>query len=1561
MSAIARSQVFTTVHTIGGLLPTDMLVRISDGRDVDGCTPVDYHVIGAHSVRDDAERHWDYLRSTWAELRNRLPRLREAETPTDPTGLAIAQWLKPLFGELGFGQLTTISASGIAADDNRKMFAISHRWNHVPIHLIPWNAALDRRPANAKGVPPQSLLQECLNRCRGHLWAVLTNGRQLRLLRDSSALATASYIEFDLEAIFDGELFSEFVLLYRLLHVSRFEVADGAAPSTCWLEKWRTEAISSGVRALDHHRQTVKQAITMLGSGFLRHPANTVLRENLDVDAFHTALLRLVYRLIFLFVIEERDVLHPPGTTETVRRRYAEYFSTSRLRRRADRRGTAHTDMYQALRIVLDALGNENGHPELGLPGLGGLFDDSEADAPLRGLSLANIDLLAAVRQLSRVRDRGSTRWRLVDYRNMGSEEMGSIYESLLELIPKHSPSDNSFELVERLGNNRKKTGSYYTPSSLIERLLDSTLDRVIDDFEKRGEIRASASGQPESREIVAEELLSITVCDPACGSGNFLVAAARRIAKRVAAVRERNPEPTLGAVRQALHEVIARCIYGVDLNPMAVELAKVSLWLEAMEPGKPLGFLDAHLKHGNTLIGATPARMRDGIPSMAFKPIEDDDPVYARLLEKQNEAERKGQDTLFDLYTDPKVVNTAFAASLRRIADAPVDTLTDVRRQAAAYQDWQKSFTYALAKHVADAWCAAFVWHKRKDFPSPVTHAVFRTLQVPTSEAASQATHTEIVRLRELHRFFHWHLEFPYIFSVPEDASAPEVDAATGWAGGFSYVVANPPWDKVDFEDKKYFSAVDQSITEIAGLARRDRIARWIKENPQAGADYRAERRRIKSTFQFARGSGLYPLCIKGLTVKGVNSLQFDQLFTEHLISLAAPNGHLGFVIPTNIAWAAGSQHLFGDITRRGALASLYDFENRNSIFLGIHSSLKFCLLSLVGRGLTEPSTDLAFYLLDPHNLDDNGKIFQLAPEEIQLLNPTSGALPIFRSRRDVDLTIAIYRRTPIIDNSWEITFKYHFRMTDDSDIFHTREELELTGWEADGNGFGRDQEYMVPLYEGKMAHLFDHRWSSYPSYNIKDHRLLTTIEKQDPSITAQPRYWVPERALDATGEDKNRDAIARLEALDWNYEWLCGWRDIARATDERTAIPAFLPVAAVGHTFPLMFPRAKPTLIAALVAAQSSLVFDFVSRQKIGGTHVSLMTWRQLPVPTPTMLERHVTFIRPRVLELVYTAYDMTPLARDLDDGGPPFRWDEDRRARLRAELDAYFFHLYGISRADTDYILETFQSDSGGGLKNKEIAKYGTYRTKDLVLAEYDRMLVAGASLDTPLIDGENYGSPLIPIPGFGLRHDPHRLAPPPPPRFLVPIMGRSDGVVHPERIVVTLLGLISGYQPHSAFWLIALCGLPLKTAARCRWTDVKPDTGTGSSAIPPTEVYLPNAREPCSAWKCSATPRKASPSTTRPRTAGTRSWGQQHTHPKPGAAVESLIAEARLTDRRVELFFKIHKDVASTGADATSRCRAGTFTTKRIQLDDRPPVVRSRTPDQQPHPQRGAGSP
>ncbi|WP_055571752.1 Eco57I restriction-modification methylase domain-containing protein, partial [Streptomyces prasinopilosus] len=1366
MSAATRTALaFTAVTTVGGLLPADMLLRIAEARNLPGTKSADYGLPASVPVRDEAERAWEYLKPLWRDLRAALPSDPITGAPAaDPTGRAGTDWLAQLFRKLDFGALTEVGAAGIPADsDAEKRFPVSHRHGPALVHFIPWNQELDKRPA-AGQVPAQSMLQDCLNRTEAHLWAVLTNGRRLRLLRDSSSFATAAYVEFDLEAIFDGELFSEFVLLYCVLHASRFAVVEGAAPSGCWLEKWRAEAVTSGARALDQLRLGVQNALTVLGTGFLRHPDNVRLREDTDPKALRDALLRLVYRLLFVFVAEDRDALLDPKAGERQREAYERYFSSARLRERARRRqGTAHGDQYEALRIVLDALGKEEGRPELGLPGLGGLFSPTAADAPLDGLKLSNESLLAAVRHLAQVRDPGARRWRSVDYRHLDAEELGSVYESLLELEPKHSATDRSFELIEVAGNSRKTTGSYYTPSSLIECLLDTTLDPVIDDAVKRGEQRATEAGRLDPADDIVDELLSLTVCDPACGSGHFLVASARRIAKRVASVRERNPEPTVDAVRHALHEVVARCIYGVDLNPMAVELAKVSLWLEALEPGKPLGFLDAHVKRGNGLIGATPKLLAEGVPDDAFKPIEGDDKKYAAGLVKRNKAQRGGQDELrFD--TDALPGNERYAVELARITAAPANSLKQVRAQESAYRTYTESAAYVHDLHAADAWCAAFVWPKHEGAPEAPTDQVFRALRSRDQSAVPDATHTEILWLRDQYGFFHWHLEFPEVFSVPE--SGVGVQRSTGWVGGFDAVVGNPPWERVKLQEQEFFAQRDPRIADAKNAAVRKRLIAELRADPDGARlyfEFEAAKRRSEGESHFLRVSARFPLTGRG-------DINTYAVFTETDRTLTGPLGRTGVIVPTGIATDATTQFFFKNLLEQGSLASLFEFGNEDKLFAAVKDYVRYCLLTMRSQGTPDAPISMVAKVRQVAQIPDRS--YTLTSRDILRVNPNTGTCPIFSSRRDADITLGIYRRVPILidetkevgGNPWGVSFMRMLDMSNDSHLFRpaaqngeTFDDLLKAGWTLDGNVLVRGKERLLPLYEAKMLHHFDHRFSTYENATEKqlNERTLprfTVEQHSDASAVPLPRYWVPEQDVSTGKVDKDGKPVmesgvrSRLAAKGWNRKWLFGWRDICRASDERTMIAAAAPAHGFGHKFLLaLAPQA-----ALLTAVWSSFVTDYAARQAIGGTSMSYFIVRQLPVPTPDQLAPHTVFLTPRILELAYTANDMGPFARDLGDTGAPFRWDEDRRAVIRAELDAFFFHLYGITREDTAYILDTFN-----GTRHNDIKAHGEYRTKNLILAEYDRMAAAGLTLENPLTEGESgtYRSTLTPPPGQG----------------------------------------------------------------------------------------------------------------------------------------------------------------------------------------------------------------
>ncbi|MFF7638727.1 Eco57I restriction-modification methylase domain-containing protein [Streptomyces canus] len=1370
--SLAKTTVTDSVVTVGGLLPPDMLTRVQNGKDVPGAQPSDYGLFAANdTVRDAAERSWAYLKGVWTAYQDALAKDGADKNPgVLGIGVTVERWLLPLFEQLGYGRLPDAPAHGLPSADGEKHFPIGHHWQGVPVQLTGWNVDLDHRTDTLPGPAPQSLLQEYLNRSGdATLWGLLSNGKLLRLLRDSTSMVGSAHVEFDVEAIFEGDRFADFLLLWRLLHRSRFEPrGEGGVAATCWLEKWRTEAIASGTRALDQLRKGVEKALVTLGTGFISHRDNAKLRERLEesevtVHDMHPALLHLVYRLLFLFVAEDRDLLIPADAPADARERYEKYFSTARLRRTATRRpGGPHSDQWQALRLVLDGLGKEGGRPELGLPALGGLFERTEADKVLDGWELSNEALFKAVRALSIVVDPKLNRPRRVDYRHLGAEELGSIYESLLELVPRHDPAANAFELRTLAGNERKTTGSYYTPSSLIECLLDSALDPVIDDAVKSG----------ANREEQEKALLRLTVCDPACGSGHFLVAAARRIAKRLAAVRTDSPEPGAEATRTALRDVIGRCVYGVDLNKMAVELAKVSLWIESLEPGKPLSFLDAHLKHGNGLVGTTPKLLADGLPDDAFKPIEGDDKKWAAALRKRNVSERAAwrarsrgvlQGEFFSSTAALAASNAKLARKAASITAARSDELEDVHEQERAYRELITSPDYVRAQELADAWCAAFVWEKTPEArPPALTTEGLLALQEDVARLPA-GTAEEILRLREEYRFFHWHLEFPEVFAVPEDpdTATVETDERTGWGEGFSCVLGNPPWERVKLQEQEFFATRSEKIAKAANKAARERLIKALatSEEPRDHAllaDFTAAKRQAEGVSHLLRDSGRFPLAGRG----DVNTYA---VFAETASLGIAPHGRFGLVLPTGIATDATTAPFFSDLVRTARLASFLDFENEAFLLSrAVHHSVRFCLLTVAGR--EERVREASFAFSTRYMEDLPSRRFAMPPEEILLVNPNTGTLPVFRSRRDAEITLGIYRRVPVLiregapdGNPWGLSFTRLFHMSDDAHLFRKRDQLVAEGWTQNGNIFVREGQRYLPLYEAKMLHHFDHRLGTYEGQteaqaNMGTLPRVTPEQHDDPEYVPMPRYWVPEFDVDTGKRDRKGKPVlepgvaSQLAERGWDHGWLMGWRDIARASDTRTTVATTLPPYGASNTYYLVFPEGAKSA-ALLQACFSAFVLDYVIRQKIVGTHLTHGYLYQLPVPLPSALgylDDGAHWVIRRITELTYTTYDMADYARDLGDDGPPFRWDEHRRELLRIELDAAFFHFYGLNRDEVDYVMDTFPV-----IKRKDIAAHRTYRTKNLILDIYDRMAEAQHT-------GTPYQTLLDPPPGQGPRH-------------------------------------------------------------------------------------------------------------------------------------------------------------------------------------------------------------
>ncbi|HLG64838.1 MAG TPA: N-6 DNA methylase [Ktedonosporobacter sp.] len=1321
-----QQTIFSTIHSEGAILPMDLLQRISDPQNaqLEGLTPDAYH-LETIKLNEAINRAWTSLLGVWQRFRHEQKRLTEHESGTT---LTRERWLLPLFQELGYGRLQTKSPLVVS----ERSYAISHGWEGTPIHLVSYKVALDHSvhfESGARRSSPHSLLQELLNRSKEHLWGIVSNGLRLRLLRNNVSLTRQAYVEFDLEAMFNNEVYADFVLLWLLCHQSRME---GERPADCWLEKWSQEAHTTGTRVLEDLRENVEHAIKELGSGFLTHPANGQLREQLSTGTlsamdYYKQLLRIVYRLLVLFVAEDRGILFDPAAPQSARELYTRYYSTMKLRFQADRQlGTRHSDLYYGLKLVMEKLGQERGCPELGLPALNGFLFSPRAVSDLQECQLANYALLAAVRHLAYT-ERGRTR-RIIDYKNLGSEELGSVYESLLELHPVFHLDTGTFELASASGNERKTSGSYYTPTSLITCLLDSALDPVLDE----------AANKPNAEAAI----LSLKVCDPACGSGHFLVAAAHRIAKRLAAVRTGDEEPAPEARRHALRDVVGRCIYGVDMNPMAVELCKVSLWMEAIEPGKPFSFLDAHIQCGNSLLGATPALLKAGIPDAAFEPIEGDDKKVCGEFKKLNRQQREGNVSLFREDRGEPIWEQqgTLLHSMLEVEAMPDDNFAHIHRKDASFDKLRKSEIYQNALLWANAWCAAFVWKKTAEMRPPITDEEFRDIgKNPFTLPGWRKA--EIKRLAAQYQFFHWHLAFPDVFRVPPRGKPPESEQAD-WSGGFDVVLGNPPWERIKLQEKEWFASRQPEIANAANAAlRRKKIAALKDENPALFQAFMDDQRKATGESHIVRDSGRYPLCGRG----DVNTYS---IFAENMRTIISSQGRVGCIVPSGVATDDTTKVFFQDLMQSRSLLSLYDFENRDAIFSGVHRSYKFCLLTLTGSARpASRGAEFFFFAHDTADLQEKERRFVLSARDIELLNPNTRTCPIFRTKRDMTITKSVYSRVPVLIkegstgyNVWNVSFASMFHMTNDSHLFQMREQLENEGWRLVGNAFQKDGEVCLPLYEGKMISHFDHRFAAYGEEQGDHESIAGAAQNADPHKLNLPRYWVH---------------ASHMPTLTQRRKVLLAFRSIARSTDIRTIISSIVPNTPCGNSLIVALINEHSSKLLFLPVSISSFVFDYIARQKTGGANLNFFILKQLPVPPPDTYKaacgwdhQHTIgeWIVPRAMELTYTAWDLAAFARDCGYDGPPFRWDEARRFLLRCELDAAYFHLYGIEREDVDYIMDTFPIVKRGDEK-----QHGEYRTKRVILEMYDEMRRA---MET----GEAYRTRLVPEPaGAGVRHE------------------------------------------------------------------------------------------------------------------------------------------------------------------------------------------------------------
>lgn len=1195
-------------------------------------------------------------------------------------------------------------------------------------------------------------------------WGMLTNGRLWRLYYQGARSRSEEFLEIDLAAlmgvpgvqgdIFDGGdsrhgikiflcMFQRAAFLAQDRDVERRTFHEYALAEARQYEEKVSQDLGRRVFAT-----VFPDLANALASGDPEAPAPPT---SAYLDQVRHAALILLYRLLFVLYAEDRALL-------PIRNKSYFDYSLRRIREKVrDKRDNGTAFSTTAAR-TWDDLCNlfaaiAQGDSALGLPAYnGGLFDDTQTPLLAR-TRITDANLAPIIDELSRRSDQLRA-W--INYRDLSVQHLGSIYERLLEYrLDPHGgrivPRPTSFA--------RKDSGSYYTHDDLVNLLIRETVGPLVAErvaaFEARiRECKSKKEFKPGEWETLdaldpASGILGLRVCDPAMGSGHFLVSLVDYLADQVLEAMSHAAELVIqqpwardvsnawvsplvariadirGRILKSANAhgwavtleqlddrhivrrmILKRVIHGVDKNPMAVELAKVALWLHTFTVGAPLSFLDHHLRCGDALFGGRLSQLTEELGKLAGNLLQQDD--LRRVDSARSTMQAIGELTDIDI---------AEAHHSKALMGQIEDSLRPLQRAL----DFIQARRWAGKAEAADykqTWVDLLTNEYGEDLLESIELLSKRGIRLhgERQKRAHRVVQAALALAADI-RFLHWELAFPMVWT-----------GAGGGArsGGFDAVIGNPPWDRIKLQQVEWFAERQPDIAKAARAADRKRmIVELEKRSDPLWHDYQQAQTQAETAARVARDSGDYPLLSGG-------DINLYSLFVERAQALVHPRGIVGLLTPSGIAADKGAAEFFRSISTSGRLAVLYDFENKKVFFPDIDSRFKFCALVFGGEARSFAASRCAFYLHGLSDLDDAGRVLSLAADDFATVNPNTSAAPIFRSRRDADITTAIYRRQPVLvdrrsdppKKAWPVRYVRMFDMTNDSKLFLRRDELEKQGWyPTGGNRWKKGEAEAVPLYEGKMVQMYDHRAANVTINVSNVHRpaqqeAATPAQRLDVKFSPEPQFWVADSSVDSTFEGK----------------WCMAFKLITAPTNMRTMISAVLPKCGVGNSMGMLVPEKGLKdgyhEWAPLIQANfASFVFDFCLRQKVQGQNLNWYIVEQLPMIRPEQFEaklgqiRIADFIRGEVLRLSYTAHDLAPFARDLGYDGPPFTWDEDDRRHRMARLDALFFHLYGVDREDAAYILDTFPI-----VREQDEKAFKRYLTKDLVLA-YMNAVAAG----------------------------------------------------------------------------------------------------------------------------------------------------------------------------------------------------------------------------------------
>lgn len=1233
-------------------------------------------------VDEDIATSFELLRERWEEIRSRI-----LEDQFDTTQLR-DRWIKPFLSMLGF---EPVYISHNLKNDAGIEYHIPYRgWDveDAPfVHMVHSSADFDLRDKNNRthaNKSPHDMLQQFLNTSQ-HSWAILINGRKIRILRDFFHSITKGFIEFDIEGIFETANTEQFRILYRMMHSSRFigqyeKQKKEEEPQICLLEKFHALSRETGVKVGDNLRKQVRIAIETLGNGF----AENINPDDFD-DAkekkFYSETLNIIYRLLFLLFAEQKGWLPVKNNI------YARTYSINALRERAERADYLHDnnkDLWEGLKVTFRLVTKGYTFPNgESINAFGGqLFSDERIfhiKSPLK-----NKHLLKAINALCFFEDKKAKLLKTkINYATLAIDELGSVYESLLDYEPRllkenteingRNCKRGEFVLDDR-STERKTTGSYYTDSRLVAQLIDSALVPVIE----------NALKDKNTDEEKRTALLELKVADIACGSGAFLIAALEKMGEYLSLIgKEEGEKPTEQELRHAKREVLQNCIYGVDLNPMALELAKFSLWITASMPNFPLSFLDHKLKSGNSLVGATPELIKKGIPVEAFNPVTLDDKVICTQLKaivkkelEQAEKEVHESNQLQFAYRDNRL-KEQFEEKRKKIMDSLQEDINEVSDIEVEYGKLVRAEHEFKEWLLSDFWTAAFFIkkdnHDLKQYP---TNKVLKAIE--ENEQVDEELVQTVKNLANQYRFFHWHLEYPEVFEK----------------GGFDCILGNPPWEKLQAEEVKFFSTRDTVIsTQESTKKRKQLIDRLQLTNPHLFIEWESYKDSIERTAKYIINSSQYKNSGKG-------NINFYKIFADKAIKSISKKGYCGLIVQSGLFTDDLSKEFFQELMLNMNIVSVYDFDNVNRLF-PIHRQMRFSLITLSKE--KNEKTKFRFYLTKIEDINSGINPIEISIKDISLINPNTLNCPMVKDNFTFKLLQKLYKIGQPI-NSPKSEYKY--RLWGE---MYNMSRGAIFRWD----NLNEKMNY-VPLYESKYFNQFDHRFAGFNNVDTEDRLKGNTVQL---TSNFKANFGEPDFRYFVLSEEVNQKKIK----YSLNTNWYVGIRSVTSATNSRTVISTILPPMGVANSVNLLLVDNSEEALSA-VFSLNSFVTDFIASTKVGNQNLNIYIIEQIPIIPKSIYKKFDSklHISDKLLRLIYTSDSLRNFAIDLGYDGEPFSWDDEERFQLKCEMDAIYGHLYGLTRGEFDYILETFPI-----VKRKDMEKYGTYRTKDTILKLFDEM--------------------------------------------------------------------------------------------------------------------------------------------------------------------------------------------------------------------------------------------